>query len=83
MSTANSSITAQQLAAKTQATLSGNGEAIITDVTHDSRRAAHGSLFAAVRGALFDAHKFVPQVMSQGAAGVISELPAPEDFKGL
>jgi UDP-N-acetylmuramoyl-L-alanyl-D-glutamate--2,6-diaminopimelate ligase len=83
VSTANSSITAQQLAAKTQATLSGNGEAIITDVTHDSRRAAHGSLFAAVRGALFDAHKFVPQVMSQGAAGVISELPAPEDFKGL
>ena len=34
-------------------------------------------------GALFDAHKFVPQVMEQGAAGVLSERPAPEDFAGV
>jgi len=40
-------------------------------------------LFAAVRGELFDAHKFVPQVMEQGAAGVLSELPAPENFAGV
>jgi UDP-N-acetylmuramoyl-L-alanyl-D-glutamate--2,6-diaminopimelate ligase len=39
-------------------------------------------LFAAVSGALFDAHKFVPQVMSQGAAGVLSERGAPADFNG-
>jgi len=40
-------------------------------------------LFAAVRGELFDAHKFVSQVMEQGAAGVLSELPAPENFAGV
>lgn len=36
----------------------------------------------AVRGGLFDAHKFVPQVMKQGALGVISELERPAEFNG-
>jgi UDP-N-acetylmuramoyl-L-alanyl-D-glutamate--2,6-diaminopimelate ligase len=76
-------VTIQQLAERTQAKLSGDNSTIITDITHDSRRAQTGSLFAAVRGALFDAHKFVSQVMTQGAAGVMSELPVPEDFKGV
>jgi UDP-N-acetylmuramoyl-L-alanyl-D-glutamate--2,6-diaminopimelate ligase len=65
------------------ATLSGSGDAIITDITHDSRRAGPGSLFVAVRGELFDAHKFIPQVMAGGAVGVISELPSPADFSGV
>ena len=71
-------VTVKQVAELTQAKTTGNNATIITDVTHDSRRATSGSLFAAVRGALFDAHKFVPQVMEQGAAGVLSELPAPK-----
>ncbi len=50
---------------------------IVTDVSHDSRHAGPGCLFVAVRGELFDAHKFVPQVIEQGAVGVISELEAP------
>jgi len=75
-------VTIKQIAERTDAKLSGDNSTIISDVTHDSRRAQAGSLFAAVRGALFDAHKFVPQVMSQGAAGVISELPVPADFSG-
>ena len=83
MNEAKLPVTVQKLAERTQAKLTGNPTTIITDVSHDSRRATHGSLFAAVRGALFDAHKFVPQVMSQGAAGVISELPAPDDFAGV
>ena len=72
----------QQIADRTQAKLTGDSTTDITDVTHDSRKAAVGSLFAAVRGQLFDAHKFVHQVMSQGAAGVISESPRPENFVG-
>jgi UDP-N-acetylmuramoyl-L-alanyl-D-glutamate--2,6-diaminopimelate ligase len=76
-------VNAQQLADLTQAKLTGDSTTVITDVTHDSRRATEGILFAAVRGALFDAHKFVPQVMAQAAAGVISELPAPENFSGV
>jgi len=78
-----SAVTVQQVAKLTQAKTTGDNATIITDVTHDSRRATSGSLFAAVRGELFDAHKFVPQVMEQGAAGVLSELPAPENFAGV
>jgi UDP-N-acetylmuramoyl-L-alanyl-D-glutamate--2,6-diaminopimelate ligase len=55
---------------------------MISDVTHDSRQAGKGSLFAAVRGELFDAHKFISQVIKQGAAGVLSELDKPADFNG-
>jgi UDP-N-acetylmuramoyl-L-alanyl-D-glutamate--2,6-diaminopimelate ligase len=62
--------------------LTGDEAAVVTDVTHDSRQARNGSLFAAVAGALFDAHKFVPQVMAQGAVGVISERERPSDFTG-
>jgi UDP-N-acetylmuramoyl-L-alanyl-D-glutamate--2,6-diaminopimelate ligase len=75
-------VTLQQLATLTEATLTGDGTTHVTDVTHDSRRATNGSLFAAVAGALFDAHKFVPNVMAQGAVGVISERERPEGFQG-
>lgn len=74
--------TVSDIARVIAAKLSGPAEAKITDVTHDSRRAQDGSLFIAVRGELFDAHKFIPQVMEQGAVGVISEQPPPENFKG-
>ena len=75
-------VTAGEVAAVCEGTLTGDTAAVIADVTHDSRQAKAGSLFAAVRGELFDAHKFVPQVMQQGAAGVISELGRPADFAG-
>ena len=76
-------VTAKQLASITEAKLTGDETIIVTDVSHDSRRAREGALFAAVSGAVFDAHKFVSQVMSQGAAGVFSERPAPDDFTGV
>ncbi|HEY5837796.1 MAG TPA: UDP-N-acetylmuramoyl-L-alanyl-D-glutamate--2,6-diaminopimelate ligase, partial [Pyrinomonadaceae bacterium] len=60
----------------------GPSDAVVTDVTHDSRHAKAGTLFAAIRGELFDAHKFIPQVMQQGAEGVISEAEQPADFTG-
>jgi len=67
----------------TRSKFSGDERVFITDVTHDSRRAGPGTLFAAVRGALLDAHKFIPVVMHQGAAGVISELERPPEFEGV
>jgi UDP-N-acetylmuramyl-tripeptide synthetase len=76
-------VTAADLAVVVEGTLTGDAAAVITDITHDSRQAKAGSLFAAVRGELFDAHKFVPQVMQQGAEGVISELEQPADFGGV
>ncbi len=55
---------------------------IATEVTHDSREAGAGSLFVAIRGAQFDAHRFVGQVLEQGAVGIISERARPVDFAG-
>jgi UDP-N-acetylmuramoyl-L-alanyl-D-glutamate--2,6-diaminopimelate ligase len=75
-------VTLKQIAELTEANLTGDNRTIVTDVTHDSRQAHDGSLFASVAGALFDAHKFVPQVMEQGAVGVLSERAAPEGFAG-
>ena len=65
----------------TDASLIGHDSIPVADVTHDSRQAKEGSLFAAVRGELFDAHKFIPQVIQQGAAGVISEQDPPADWQ--
>ena len=76
-------VTIKQLASITQAQLSGDESIVVKDVSHDSRRVSKGTLFAAVTGTLFDAHKFVPQVMAQGAAGVLSERPRPEGFTGV
>ena len=63
--------------------LTGAADARVIDVTHDSRQARPGSLFVAVRGELFDAHKFVPQVIGQGAVGILSELEPPQDWRSL
>lgn len=62
--------------------LTGDENARVTDVTHDSRQAREGALFVAIRGAALDGHRFVEQVMKQGAVGVISELEPPEGFRG-
>ena len=75
--------TVKRIAELTEATLTGDDTRIVTDVSHDSRRTGKDALFAAVSGALFDAHKFVPQVMAQGAVGVLSEQPAPPHFNGV
>ena len=72
-------ITLKRIAEVTNGTLTGDENVVVTDVSHDSRRAGSCCLFVAVRGGLFDAHKFIPQVIAQGAAGVISELEHPAD----
>lgn len=77
MTKTQEAVTAQHVADVVGGKLSGDGSIPVTDVTHDSRAAGPGTLFVAVRGALFDAHKFVPQVMQQGAAGIISDLSPP------
>jgi UDP-N-acetylmuramyl pentapeptide synthase len=76
-------ITLQRVADVVGGKLTGAGNLPVTDATHDSRQAGAGSLFVAVRGGLFDAHKFLPQVIAQGAVGVISELePSNEILQG-
>src|ERR1043166_6096834 len=77
------SLTAKQLATELDAQLSGDGSVIISDVTHDSRQAREGSFFVAIKGETADGHRFIPDVMRRGAAGVISEYDPPPDFGGV
>src|SRR5262245_1324154 len=51
----------------------GQREAEARDVTHDARQGAPGSVFAAIRGQRFDAHRFIPQAIEGGAVAVISD----------
>lgn len=76
-------MTLNQIAEAVAAQLIGDGNVTITDVTHDSRQAKEGSLFVAIRGELFDAHKFIRQVIQQGAVGVLSEFEPPADWHSL
>ena len=78
----NKPVTVRDVARVAEGDVFGPSDAVVTDVTHDSRQAKAGTLFAAIRGELFDAHKFIPQVMQQGAEGVISETEKPADFTG-
>jgi UDP-N-acetylmuramyl-tripeptide synthetase len=74
--------TLRQLAEQLDAEFYGDGAAEVYDVTHDSRQARAGTLFAAIRGLTMDGHRFVDDVIRRGAVGVISELNAPENFRG-
>ncbi|MYM34102.1 UDP-N-acetylmuramoyl-tripeptide--D-alanyl-D-alanine ligase [Duganella sp. FT94W] len=48
-------------------------------VSTDSRSVAAGALFVALRGEVFDAHNFLPQVAEKGVAAVVVE-EVPEGF---
>jgi UDP-N-acetylmuramyl-tripeptide synthetase len=72
----------KQIAESLNAELFGEQNIDVSDVTHDSRQAGNSSLFVAVRGLTLDGHRFVADVIRRGAAGIISELDAPENFPG-
>ncbi len=74
--------TIKEISENLHAKLFGETETLVTDVTHDSRQAGKGSLFAAIQGLTMDGHRFVNDVMRRGAVGVISELEVPENFRG-
>lgn len=51
----------------------GNGQIDITSVCNDSRKAAQGSLFVAVRGFASDGHSFIATAIRGGARAVVCE----------
>ncbi|MDQ3804701.1 MAG: Mur ligase family protein, partial [Acidobacteriota bacterium] len=75
-------MTLKDVAGAVGGALTGDGSVPVFDVTHDSRQVRAGWLFVAVRGEKVDAHRFVPEVMRAGAAGVVSGLARPEGFEG-
>ncbi len=50
--------------------LAGDPETVIENICIDSREAGDGSLFVPIIGEKVDAHKFIAQVLDNGAAGV-------------
>jgi UDP-N-acetylmuramoyl-L-alanyl-D-glutamate--2,6-diaminopimelate ligase len=52
-------------------------DVVCTGVTHDSRRAARGTVFVALRGLKADGAAFAPAAIASGAAAVIASEPAP------
>ena len=61
-------------------TLHGNSDAVITSIVTDSRKAGKGSLFAAIKGARVDGHRFIPAVAEQGAVCVLCEEKPDTDI---
>ena len=69
-------ITLGRLAAAVGGEVVGDPGVEITDVTHDSRLAAPGTLFVAIRGFRVDGHGFVPAAAAAGAAVCVEEAEA-------
>ncbi|MTV37327.1 UDP-N-acetylmuramoyl-tripeptide--D-alanyl-D-alanine ligase [Duganella radicis] len=63
----------------TGARLVNAGDVVFNGVSTDSRSVAAGALFVALRGEVFDAHNFLPQVAEKGVAAVVVE-EVPEGF---
>lgn len=64
--------------------VSGRAEAPVSHIRLDSRQVEPGDLFVPLLGERVDSHRFLPQVMGQGAAAVLTsqELTLPEDGDG-
>ena len=57
-------------------TVKGPADKEITSLTADSRKAAAGGMFVAVRGVTVDGHTFIPSLAGSGvAAYVVETLP--------
>jgi UDP-N-acetylmuramoyl-L-alanyl-D-glutamate--2,6-diaminopimelate ligase len=75
-------VTLGEVARAVNGRLTGDESILVADVTHDSRQARAGTLFAAIQGGSLDGHTFLEQVRAQGAVGVISERERPDSFGG-
>jgi UDP-N-acetylmuramoyl-L-alanyl-D-glutamate--2,6-diaminopimelate ligase len=64
------------------AELVGDPDSPVTAMTHDSRRAAPGTLYACVRGERHDGHEFAPAAVAAGATALLVdhrvELDVPQ-----
>ena len=70
-------ITLHEVARACGGELHGDPDIKITSIVTDSRKAAEGSLFAAIRGERVDGHRFISMTVAQGAVCALCE-EAPE-----
>ena len=62
---------------------SGSMDTDVSSLTMDSRRAAPGSLFVAVRGTVSDGHQFIEMAVERGATAVLCEELPPQTADGV
>ncbi|MGH3650561.1 MAG: Mur ligase family protein, partial [Acidimicrobiia bacterium] len=67
---ANKGKTLSALATRVGGTVLGDGDPVITDVTHDSRSVSPGAMYVAIRGLRADGHQFVAAAIDSGAGAV-------------
>lgn len=58
-------------------------EVTFTSVSTDSRTVQPGALFIAIKGANFDGHEYIADVIAKGAAGVVVSKPITADVPVL
>ena len=66
-------ITLREVASACSGTLHGDPDIQITSIVTDSRQAKAGSMFAAIKGARSDGHRFIPMTVEQGAVCALCE----------
>jgi UDP-N-acetylmuramoyl-L-alanyl-D-glutamate--2,6-diaminopimelate ligase len=59
--------------------VAGEAQVQVSGIAYDSRRAAPGSVFVALRGQHEDGTAFAPQAIARGAALVVAEAAPPDD----
>ncbi len=62
--------------------LSGPESVSVTGICYDSRKAAPGCLFVAIRGFRSDGHAFITAALERGAAAVLLETPPEAPIPG-
>jgi UDP-N-acetylmuramoyl-L-alanyl-D-glutamate--2,6-diaminopimelate ligase len=67
-------------ARRISSSLGDAAEVEVSSVACDSRKAAAGGLFVALRGAAADGNQFVGQAIERGAIVIVSEQPSPADL---
>jgi UDP-N-acetylmuramoyl-L-alanyl-D-glutamate--2,6-diaminopimelate ligase len=60
--------------------VTGSGDPIVRDATHDSRQVRPGSLFIAVKGFSSDGHQFVDQAIASGAVALVVTEPVTTEL---
>lgn len=63
--------------------LAGNGRRYLSRIRLDSRQVEAGDLFVPIIGKKVDAHRFIPQVIRQGAGAVLTSRHSSEEVRTI
>lgn len=61
----------------------GSADAVISDMTYDSRKVSPGTLFFALSGLHADGHDFIEAALERGASAVVHEKPLAAERPGV